>query len=820
MDVRDADRNRPNDADYDPRTLFVPASAWSKFTPFEKQFWEIKSKNWDSIVFFKKGKFYELYEKDADVGHQEFDLKLTDRTNMRMVGVPESSFDHWVAQFIAKGYKVARVDQMENAIGKAIREKKEITKADKVIRRELTSVLTAGTLVDAALLTDDLGTYCMSIKEYCPGANANPEYGICFVDTSTAEFNLVSFVDDQDRTKFRTLIMQIRPRELVTEKNRLSGAAMRILKDCLANPLWNVLTPETEFWDGRVTIDEIRIGAYFTTDDNINMDSIDDWPSELKEMADKQVLMSAVGGLLWYLRSIKLDKDLFSAGNIRQYDPVQNATRLVLDGQTLANLEIFENSYDGTSQGTVYKLLANSVTPFGKRLFTRWLCHPLRLLEDITQRQDAVDDLLHSPDLQDTLAAAFKELPDLERLISRVHSKHCKVKEFLSVLDGFQNAKKLIAKLKEFCPGLTSKLLQTLIQDFPLMTDALDYFSDAFVVAEIEMDYQKTTAIIPKTAGINEEWDKINKGIKDMENGFQQHLQDMKRELKCPRLVYKDMGKEIYQLEAPKGFKVPKDWQRMSTTSKVDRYWNPTLSQMVPDYKEQLEIKSSFIKNFASQVYAEFDGYYRMWLAAVDSLAQLDALLGLARGSARIGSPSCRPVFVDQEKSMISFEELRHPCVTTSDFIPNDTKLGGSEANIMVLTGPNMGGKSTLLRQTCIAIIMAQLGGYVPAQSCTMTPCDRIYTRIGANDNILAGQSTFMVELSETSKILHEATPRSMVILDELGRGTSTFDGLAIAYAVLHYLAMHVGCLTMFSTHYHTLCQEFSRHPAIRNMHM
>ena len=197
--------------------------------------------------------------------------------------------------------------------------------------------------------------------------------------------------------------------------------------------------------------------------------------------------------------------------------------------------------------------------------------------------------------------------------------------------------------------------------------------------------------------------------------------------------------------------------------------------------------------------------------------------MGLAKGSIQMSEPACRPVFVEQEKSLIEFKDLRHPCVVpgvATDFIPNDVGLGGSEPSVVVLTGPNMGGKSTLLRQTCVAIILAQLGGYVPASSCRMTPCDRIYTRIGANDNIMGGQSTFMVELAETSKILKEATPRSMVILDELGRGTSTFDGYAIAYGVLHYLATHVGCLGMFATHYQTLCKEFERSPEIRNMHM
>ena len=224
------------------------------------------------MVFFKKGKFYELYENDADIGHQQFDLKLTDRTNMRMVGVPESSFDYWAAQFIAKGFKVARVDQMETALGKSMREREGGSSAksvQKVIRRELHSILTAGTLTDSGLLTNEMATYCMAIKEINrPGGEHLPtQFGIAFVDTSTAEFNLATFYDDMDRTKFETLITQIKPKEIVVEKGGLSVRSTRILKNTLGvNTIWNHLQPETQFWSAMDTADEIRIRTYFGAD--------------------------------------------------------------------------------------------------------------------------------------------------------------------------------------------------------------------------------------------------------------------------------------------------------------------------------------------------------------------------------------------------------------------------------------------------------------------------------------------------------------------------------------------------------------------------
>lgn len=227
---QDMDRNPPGHPDFDPRTIYIPPGAWNNFSAFEKQYWEIKQKFWDTIVFFKKGKFYELYENDATIGHQLFDLKLTDRVNMRMVGVPESSLDHWANQFVAKGFKIARVDQMESALGKDMRERGEKAggkpkKEEKVIRRELASVLTAGTLVDGGMLQDDMSTFCAAIKETeCDGL---PAFGIAFVDTATAQFHLTDFIDDADMTKFETFVAQTRPGEILLEKVSTPGYVSR-----------------------------------------------------------------------------------------------------------------------------------------------------------------------------------------------------------------------------------------------------------------------------------------------------------------------------------------------------------------------------------------------------------------------------------------------------------------------------------------------------------------------------------------------------------------------------------------------------------------
>ncbi|KAJ3017889.1 DNA mismatch repair protein msh6 [Thoreauomyces humboldtii] len=818
LDVKDEEGRRPGEEGYDSRTLFIPGTAWRSFTPFEKQFWEIKCKHWSTVVFFKKGKFFELYEKDADIGHQHFDLKMTDRTNMRMVGVPESSFDHWAAQFLAKGYRVAKVDQTENAVGKAMRDREEkgSKPKDKIINRELTCILTTGTLIDSGLLTNDMGTYCMAIKEVQRSDSHPPSFGVAFVDTATAEFSLCAFDDDMERTQLETLIMQLKPKELVLEKGCFSKASVKLVKNSLGDLDINYLVPGSEFWTAERAEQELENCKYFV--DLSRSDATSQWPSVLRE-AEPHAL-EAFGGLLWYLRSLMIDKQLVSAKNFRAYDPIRHAGALILDGQTLLNLEIFQNTYDGSDRGTLHNLLNHAVTPFGKRLFKRWLCHPLRSIPEINERLNAVDDLNSIPSQQETLYNILRKLPDLERLISRVHAGSVRVKEFLTTLDSFQSIADLIEELGPFVPAMSSRLLKKIFQNgMPKsLSDTLEYFEKAF-----DQKLAAETDKIELHAGYDAQFDQACDAVQDIENLLEQHKKEWEKKLKC-KITFKDMGKELFQMEISRKVDVPRDWSIKSKTAAVNRWWSPRAEELVTDFMEAREIKDEALRNIKLRLCQRFDESYEDWLQLVRSIAELDCLMSLAKCQQSIGEPSCRPEFIEGGPSTLEIEEMRHPCITAgpgSDFIPNDLLFGGSDKpNMILLTGPNMGGKSTLLRQTCIAVIMAQLGCYVPAQRCRMTIFDRIFTRLGANDNIMAGQSTFMVELAETCKIMKEATPHSLVILDELGRGTSTFDGYAIAHAVLYHLITHVRCLGLFSTHYRMLTNEYADHPLIAMKYM
>lgn len=825
--ILDGNKNPPGHPDYDPRSIYVPPHAWNNFSAFEKQYWEIKKNLWDTVLFFKKGKFYELYENDATIGHQLFDLKMTDRVNMRMVGVPESSLDLWVNQFVAKGFKVARVDQMESALGKEMRERDaKASKADKIIRRELACILTGGTLVDGSMLQDDMATFCVAIKESV--INDLPAFGLAFVDAATGQFYVSEFVDDVDLTRFETFVAQTSPRELILEKSRISTKALRILKNNVApTTIWNYLKPGAEFWDADLARRELDCSGYFVSEGNKE----EVWPKTLTEARDKDLLMSALGALTQYLRVLKLERNLLSQGNFEWYNPIQKNGTLILDGQSLINLEVFTNTANGGTEGTLFSLLNRCITPFGKRLFRKWVCHPLCNIKKINERLDAVDMLNADRSIREQFSSQMSKMPDLERLISRIHAGACRPEDFLRVLEGFEQIDYTMGLLGSFGGG--NGLVDRLLAAMPNLKDPLGYWETAF-----DRKKARDQKLLIPEKGIEEDFDNSQAELDRIKGELDDLLDAQKTALKCKTLKFTDIGKEIYQIEAPKTVKVPKNWRQMSATSAVKRYYFKELEDLVRELQEAEETHSQIVKDVASRFFERFDTDHEVWLQAIQIIAQLDCLISLAKASASLGEPSCRPVFVDEERSVVEFKELRHPCMlnTVDDFIPNDIKLGGDEAKINLLTGANAAGKSTILRmvsgpvaslllmltcyQSCIAVIMAQIGCYVPATSARLTPVDRIMSRLGANDNIFAAQSTFFVELSETKKILSEATPRSLVILDELGRGTSSYDGVAVAQAVLHHVASHIGCVGFFATHYHSLATEFEGHPEIRPRRM
>ncbi|KAI0350882.1 DNA mismatch repair protein Msh6 [Trametes cingulata] len=838
VDVRDKDGVRPGEPGYDPRTLYIPAKAWKEFTPFEKQFWEIKQNHYDTILFFQKGKFLELYEEDARIGHREFDLKLTQRVKMSMVGVPEMSFNFWAAKFLAKGYKVGRVDQAETALGAEMRlaADKKSKKApaadkakDKIVRRELNKVYTNGTLVDEELLTDEQAGHCVSIREEEAPENdkdGKQTFGICVLDSATSEFNLSAFEDDVCRTKLETMMRQLRPKEIIFTKGNLSVSTTRLLKSVLpGNCLWTSLR-ESEGLKYTDTIKELK-KLYPASDDDDEMADnphglTNSVPEPIRRMLPHKGAIEALGAMIWYLHTLNIDKDILSMKNFNVYDPMKRGQGLVLDGQTLAHIEVLQNS-EGTEEGTLLKLLSRCITPSGKRLFRIWLCMPLREVADINARLDAVQDILEHPTFETEFTAIAKGLPDLERIVSRIHAKNCKVRDFIKVLTAFKNLSKGLSALADTADSFASKSIPGLLRSAPDLSPNLKHIKAMFKPPEEGSD-----ELVPED-GKDEVYDGIMEEINGLEDDLKSELKQLRKQTGLDLTYWHSAQgtKEIYlvQLQGKERDKAPKGWTLSGSTKNAKRYVVPALQAKIRQLKEARENRNTAIKDFKNRLYAEFDLDRSVWLRAIRVLAELDCLFSLAKASSALGEPACRPELIEGDEAFIDFEELRHPALCASgslkgDFIPNDVKLGGDVGRIALSTGPNMGGKSTAMRMTAAGIIMAQLGMLVPAKSARLCPVDSILTRMGAYDNMFSNASTFKVELDECCKILRDATPKSFVILDELGRGTSTYDGMAIAGAVLHELATHTLSLSFFATHYGSLTDDFAYHPNIRNMHM
>ncbi|GBE83778.1 DNA mismatch repair protein [Sparassis crispa] len=836
-DVKDKDGVRPGQPGYDPRTLHIPEKAWNRFTPFEKQFWEIKQNHFDTILFFQKGKFLELYEEDARIGHREFDLKLTQRVKMSMVGVPEMSFNFWAAKFLAKGYKVGRVDQAETALGAEMRlaaDKKtgkgragaEDKGKDKIVRRELNKVYTNGTLVDPELLTDEQAGHCVSIREEeSEGKDGKQTFGICVLDSATSEFNLSSFEDDICRTKLETMMRQLRPKEIMFTKGNLSVSTTRLLKAILPGScLWTSLR-ESEGLTYEKTLKELK-KLYPATDEDDDMDDSgfglsSTVPQAIMEMLGCNSAIEALGSMIWYLHTLNIDKDILGMKNFNVYDPMKRGQGLVLDGQTLAHIEVLLNS-EGTEDGSLLKLLGRCITPSGKRLFRIWLCMPLRENADINARLDAVEDLMEHLTFEAEFTSIAKGLPDLERIVSRIHAKSCKVKDFIKVLTSFKTLSDGLARLADTAASFNSKTVLGLLRSAPNLQPNIKHVKAMFKKTEENAD-----ELVPED-GKDETYDEIMEEITSLEEELADELKRLESKVGT-RLTYWHSAtgtKDIYLVQTkPKQPGLPKDWIRSGGTKAAERWSVPSLAPTIRKLKEARENRNSAIKGFKNRLFAEFDVDRSVWLRAIRVLAELDCLFSLAKSSAALGEPACRPELVEGDAAWIEFEELRHPalCVSSSlkgDFIPNDVKLGGDVGRIALLTGPNMGGKSTAMRMTATGVIMAQLGMLVPAKKARLCAVDSILTRMGAYDAMFSNASTFKVELDECCKILRDATPKSLVILDELGRGTSTYDGMAIAGAVLHQLATHTLALSFFATHYGSLTDDFSYHPNIRNMHM
>ncbi|XP_029035592.1 probable DNA mismatch repair protein Msh6 [Osmia bicornis bicornis] len=853
--IRDINRKPSNDPDYDPRTVYVPLDFLNQQTPAMRQWWELKSKHFDCVLFFKVGKFYELYHMDAVIGVNELNLTYM-RGEFAHSGFPEIGYGRFSSSLIEKGYKVARVEQTENPEMMAQRCSKmsKLTKFDKVVKREICQISTRGTRVYTALdveASTPNSNYLLSLVEKCPSGSGISHYGVCFLDTTIGDFYLGQFEDDRCGSKLLTLFAHHPPVHVVYERGNLSQKTLQILNNTLAACIKEPLLRESQFWSSSTTLKNLHEGEYFKKGD-----AEFSWPEGLKPYLnegdslgltpadDKELAIHALGGCIYLLKDYFLEQQLLAQGRFKSYTPPdfsksvtstgsKLANNMILDAVTINNLRIF-------GEGSLMKTLDRCCTSFGKRLLREWICRPSCRKNVILQRQEAIQELMDRTDVVQNARSILASLPDLERLLSKIHAQgnlarmnnhpdgraimfegqtysKRRILGFTTTLSSFEDVLKVVALFEDFNSELIRQCTKTEPDgEFPSLRDSLDYFKTAFDHEEAK----KVGCIIPKK-GVDDEYDSVLMELAEVKKDAEQYLEMQRRHFGV-KVTFHGSDKKRYQIEIPDSQvkKVGSGYELQSQRKGFKRYYTAEAKELLSRQINAEEHKDKVLKDLNRRIFAQFSEKYDMWNMAVYKLGVLDVLISLSEYA--LSGDMCVPEISDDtdKEIFIDIREGRHPCIVSDTFIPNDILLGtGDHALFMILTGPNMGGKSTLMRQAALLTIMAQIGSYVPAASCRLTLVDRIFTRLGANDDILAGQSTFLVELTETAAILQHATPYSLVLLDELGRGTSTYDGTAIAASVVDALTK-LKCRTLFSTHYHSLVEDYEDNKDITLAHM
>ncbi|HKU23251.1 MAG TPA: DNA mismatch repair protein MutS [Terriglobales bacterium] len=755
-------------------------------TPLMRQYAAIKKEHPQALLFFRLGDFYELFFDDAKLAAQELEITLTSRNKEKgvavpMCGVPYHSADNYIARLIRKGFKVAICEQMEDP-----------RLAKKLVRREVTRVVTPGTAADASLESEE-NNFLAAV------AQSGEAAGFAALDLSTGEFRATEFRGENAERRIGEELAQLRPREVLYASSLPLFEAGK--KGSEGEAGW-ARTP-LEDWvfapDHAIPLVENHFGV-------LSLEGFG--------LAGKPAAAAAAGAILYYARSTQ-------RGALEHVDRIgfyERHNSLVLDAVTVRNLELVEPLFAGPGEGiTLFRALDATLTPMGKRLLRAWLLRPSLEAGEINARLDAVEagfkDTMAREELRRSLGGIF----DLERLLSRVTLETANPRDVLA----------LGASLARV-PGVKSGLTKLAADRFRQLEAALDDLGElrrrieATVVPEPPLSFAEGGVI---RAGVDADLDELRTLSRSSKQYLAQVEQRERQRTGIGSLKVKFNSVFGYYLEISKAnlHLAPADYERKQTLVNAERFTTPELKEYeakILDAEEKMvEIERRIFSALRSAVAGEARRIRQTALA----LAEVDVLASFAQVAA-LGHYS-RPQLDDSDD--IEIIEGRHPVIERAEltgssdrFVPNDLYLNSSTHNILLLTGPNMGGKSTYLRQAALVVILAQMGSFVPARRARLGLVDRVFTRIGASDNLARGRSTFMVEMTETAAILNTATPRSLILLDEVGRGTATYDGLAIAWAAIEYLDARTRAKTLFATHYHELTELAERLPGVKNYHV
>ncbi len=749
----------------------------SNLTPMMEQYYRLKKDYPDSVLFFRMGDFYEMFEDDAKLASSELDIALTTRDKGKedpipMAGVPYHSVDSYLQKLIKKGYTVAIAEQVEDP-----------SEAKGIVKREVVRVVTPGTIIDEGLLEDAGNNFLMSVYR-------GEGYGVAFVDISTGEF-IVTEVSDED--DLFSEILRREPKECIMTSSLYEDDDF--INALLGEKKMMLNSHRTESFRFNMARDKLK--------EHFNTDSL-----ESLGLKDRKLATRAAGSALDYLQ----DTQKRSLDYITRVSFYTNDQHMILDSTTLKNLEIFRNLREGGTEGTLLKILDRTVTAMGSRKLRSWLQRPLLDTEKIDLRHEAVEELFKSIFLRDDLREQLDEVPDIERLVSRVVYGNANARDLVAI----RNALQVARPIKELLDDPESSLLNEIKQQIDPMDDVKEKLKNAIV--EDPPLTVKEGGIIKK--GYDPDLDELKKLSKEGKEWISSLEEKERRETGIERLKVGYNKVHGYYLEVSKTQtdKVPDRYLRKQTLKNSERYYTAELKdkeEKIISSEEKMEaLEYEIFKDICDSLSEEIERFQR----TAEALASLDVLSSFAEVAKRndYTKPS---VSLD---GRIDISEGRHPVVekTLDSFVPNDAYIDMDKNNYLIITGPNMSGKSTFMRQVALITLLAQIGSFVPAEKAHIGLVDRIFTRVGAFDALTRGQSTFMVEMVELANILHNASKESLILLDEIGSGTSTFDGLSIAWAATEFIVNEVGAKTLFATHYHELTELEQTFSGVKNLHV